>query len=104
MGNLLEMWPAIVFGLPAILASIGLAAMGIMRRRPKWLVVAAILALPFSFYLAGSPFFGWLGLSIPLLLAGAGISIHHHRTNVAWLLLAPFVGVSGWLAIAVMSE
>jgi hypothetical protein len=48
--------------------------------------------------------FGWLGLSIPLLLAGAGISIRHRHTRVAWFLLAPFVGVSGWLAIAVMSQ
>lgn len=104
MGNMLEIWPAIVFGWPGILVSIALSVMGIVRGRPKWLFAAAIIALPFSLYLAGSPLFGWLGLSIPLLLAGAGISIRHRHTRVAWFLLAPFVGVSGWLAIAVMSQ
>jgi len=104
MGNLLEMWPAIVFGWPAILLSIALSAIGIVRKRPKWLVVAAILALPFSIYLVGSPAFRWFGLAIPLLLAGAGYSIFKNHSGVAWFLLAPFVGVSGWLAIVVMSE
>lgn len=104
MGNMLEIWPAIVFGWPAILLSITLSVMGIVRRRPKWLVVVAIIALPFSLYLAGSPLFGWLGLTIPLFLAGASISIRYRQTGVAWFLLAPFVGVSGWLAVAVMSQ
>jgi hypothetical protein len=102
--NMLEAWPAIVFGWPAILASIALSIMGIVRRRPKWLVVAAIVALPFSLYLAGSPAFGWLGLSIPLLLAGASVASRYDQPIVAWSLLAPFVGVSGWLAIVVMTE
>ena len=101
---MLEIWPAIVFGWPAILVSIALSVLGIVRGRPKWLFAAAIIALPFSFYLAASPVIGWLGLTIPLLLAGAGISIRHRHTRVAWFLLAPFVGVSGWLAIAVMSQ
>jgi hypothetical protein len=61
-------------------------------------------ALPISLYLVGSPLFGWLAPSIPILLVGAGISIRHRQISVAWFLLAPFVGVSGWLAIAVISQ
>jgi hypothetical protein len=102
--NILQAWPAIVFGWPAILASIALSVMGIVRGRPKWLFAAAIIALPFSLYLAGSPAFRWFGLVFPFLLMGAGISIRRHHTKVAWFLLAPFVGVSGWLAILVMSQ
>ncbi len=101
---MLQMWPAILFGWPAILVSIALSIMGIVRGRPKWLVVAAFVALPFSLYLAGSPAFGWLGLSIPLLLAGASVASRYDQPMVAWSLLAPFVGVSGWLAIVVMTE
>ena len=101
---MLEMWPAILFGWPAILISLALSVMGIVRKRPGWLVVAAIIALPFSLYLSGSPVFGWLGLGIPLLLPGASIAIYYGQTIVAWSLLAPFAGVSGWLAIAVMSQ
>ena len=98
------MWPAIVFGWPAILTSIALSVMGIVRGRPKWLSAAAIIALPFSLYLLGSPLFRWFGLAIPFLLAGAGFAIYKSRTRLAWLLLTPFIGVSGWLAILVMSE
>ncbi len=102
--NMLEMWPAILFGWPAIMVALGLSVMGIVRRRARWLVVAAVVTLPFSLYLSGSPAFGWLGLSIPLLLPAASIATYHHHTKLAWFLLAPFVGVSGWLAIAVMSQ
>jgi hypothetical protein len=102
--KLLDMWPAIVFGWPAIVLSIALSVMAIVRGRPRWLVVAAIVALPFSLYLAGSPLFGWLGLTIPLLLVGASVASYYERPKVAWSLLAPFVGVFGWLAIAVISE
>ena len=102
--NILQAWPAIVFGWPAILVSIALSVMGIAGGRPKWLFAAAIIALPFSLYLAGSPAFRWFGLVFPFLLVGAGIFIRHRHTTVAWFLLAPFVGVSGWLAILVMNQ
>ncbi len=102
--NILEAWPALIFGWPAIVGSISLSIMGIVRQRPKWLVIAAIVALPFSLYLAGSPVFRWLGLAIPFLLVGAGIATNYDKTRVAWTLLAPFAGVSGWLAIVVMTE
>jgi hypothetical protein len=104
MRNVLQMWPAIVFGWPAILLSIALSAMGIVRKKPAWLVVAAILVFPISFYLVGSPLVGWFALAVPLSLAAAGVSIYYQQTKVAWVLLAPFVGVSGWLAMMVMSE
>ena len=102
--NILEAWPAIVFGWPAIMVSIALSVTGIVRQKPKWLVIAAIVALPFSLYLAGSPVFRWLGLAIPFLLVGASIASYYDKSRVAWTLLAPFVGVSGWLAIVVMTE
>ena len=100
---MLELWP-ILLGWPAILVSLGLSGIGIVRRRPAWLVVATIVVVPFFLYLAISPWFGWLWLIIPFLLSGASIAIYYHHTRTAWSLLAPFVGVSGWLAIAVMSQ
>lgn len=99
-----EWWPAVVFGWPAIMVAVGLSVAGIVRKKPKWLVVAAIIVIPFSFYLAGSPKFRWVGLMFPLLLGIAAIAVKRDRIPVAWLLLAPFVGVSGWLAVIVMSQ
>ena len=100
---MLTLWP-ILLGWPAVLVALALSVMGIVRRNPRWLIVAAIVAFPFSIYVAGSPVFGWLGLTIPLFLPGASIAIYYDHTRAAWSLLAPFVGVSGWLAIAVMSQ
>ena len=102
--NIPEAWPAIVFGWPAILVSISLSITGIVRQRPKWLVVAACVALPFSLYLAGSPAFRWFGLATPFLLVGSSIATNYDKTRIAWSLLGPYVGGIGWLAIVVMSE
>lgn len=104
MRNLLGMWPAILFGWPAILAAFALSASGIVRGKPWWVLVAAIAVLPISLYLAGTPRFGWFGLSIPLLLAGAGVAVYFRHSRVAWFLLAPYVGVFAWLAVLVINE
>ena len=97
-------WPAIVFGWPAILAAISLAALGIVSKKPAALFVSALLAAPFSLYLGGTPTFGVLGFMIPILLVGAGVSVRFHRVPAAWLLLAPVLAVVGWLAIIVLGD
>ena len=97
------LWPTILFW-TGILVSLALSVMGLVRRRPAWLVVATVVAVPFALYLAAFTLLGWLGLIVPLLLVGASIAIYYQRTGAAWFLLAPFFGVSGWLAIAVMSQ
>lgn len=99
-----EWWPALVFGWPAIIAAIGLSIAGILRNKPFWLVAAAVVAAPFSLYLAGSPKYGWLALLLsPMLIAGS-ILVRYRRTTFAWYCLAPFVGVTGWLAIVVVNQ
>ncbi len=46
---MLELWPVILFGWPAILVALALSVMGVVRRRPKWLVVAAIVVVAENF-------------------------------------------------------
>jgi hypothetical protein len=100
---MLELWPIILLGWPAILVSNVLSVMGIVHRRPARLLFAGVLAAPFALYLAASPGFSWLGVIIPFFFFGASITIYYDRINLAWSLLAPFLGVSVWLAIAAMS-
>ena len=52
-----EAWPAIIIGWPAILVALALCVIGLARRKPGWLFVAAAVAAPFSLYLAGTPRF-----------------------------------------------
>lgn len=95
-------WP-LLLGWPAIGTALVLSAAGIMHSKPAWLAVAAIMVLPISFYLAANPLPGWPVLIIPIALAGAGIAVRRNHIKAAWFLLAPFVGVSSWLAVVVLS-
>ena len=97
-------WPAIVFGWPAIIGAIGLSIAGILRNKPLWLVAAAIITAPYSFYLAGSPTYGWVALLLsPMLIVGS-ILVKYRRAAIAWFCLVPFVGVTGWLARVVINQ
>ena len=100
---MLSLWP-ILLGWPAILVSIALSVVGIVRSRPAWLVVAAIIVVPISLYLFGTPRFSWIALVFPLLLIGASIAVRRSHLWLAWTLFVPFAGFFGWFAVIVMSE
>ena len=102
--NLLDAWPAILFGWPAVVVALALSVTGIVRKKPVLVLVAIILVGPISLYVTGSPRYWWLGLSIPLLLAGASIATHCQRRTLAWSLLGPILGIFGWLAIAAITQ
>ena len=101
--KMLTLWP-ILLGWPAILVSLALSVMGIVLGRSAWLIVAAIIVVPFSLYLFGTPRFVWIALLLPVLLFGASIAIRRSLPLLAWSLFIPFVGFFGWLALIVMSE
>ena len=100
---MLTLWP-ILLGWPAVLVSLVLSDTGIMTKRPAWLVVAAIIVLPFSLYLFATPRFRWIALVIPVLLFGVSGAIRRSRPWLAWSLIVPFAGFFGWLAVIVTSE
>ena len=97
-------WPAVVAGWPAILLSLALSVVGIRRRRPVLLAAAAVIAIPFSLYLGGTPAVGWIGLVIPLILTVASASVHYRRPEIAWSLLVPVMAVVSWVAHAAISS
>ena len=100
-----EWWPAVVFGWPAVIVSVILAASGIVSRRPVLLLVSAVLAAPFSFYLSlGNNWFATVGTVIPFTLLAGAYAVKRRRSWIAWCLLAPFVGVATWMAVIVISQ
>ena len=99
----MEAWP-LLLGWPAVAIMLVLSAIGIKRRKAVWLFVGAGLLLPISIYLATTPRFGWLGLAVPLLVAGAGVAVIKRRTKVALALHVPVVAVFGYLAVLVISQ
>ncbi len=100
-----EWWPAVVFGWPAAVVSVVLAAAGIVLRMSVLLLVSAVLAAPFSYYLSGAE--SWValaGAAIPITLVAGAYAVKRRLSWVAWCLLAPFVGVAIWLAVVVVSQ
>ncbi len=99
-----EWWP-VLFGWPAVVVSMGLAAAGIGLRKPVLLVVSAVLVAPLSLYLSGAA--SWFALVGPVILLSLFASAYAVKRGLSWLAwssLAPFAGVAVWLAVIVASE
>lgn len=77
-----------IITLPGVVASIALSSLGIVWRRPLFLVAAGVLYAPFSWYLSLTPKYGSYALYLPLLLVPAAVAVHYGRAPAAWLLLA----------------
>jgi hypothetical protein len=77
-------------GWPAIITSLILATMGLLRRDYRFLVGAAILAFPFSWYLSGFPYIRSLFFLLPLLPFGAGFAMRKDHEMLAWLAAIPY--------------
>ncbi len=94
-----------IFGWPAIVVAIGLAAAGIGRRMPVLLVVSAVLVAPLSYYLSGAE--SWVAFTGPVILLTLFASAYAVKRGLSWLAwcsLAPLAGVAVWLAVIVASQ
>jgi len=80
----------ILVGWPGIIATIILAIIGLLKRDYRFLVGAAILAFPFSWYLSGFPLIQSPAFLLPLLLFASGFAMNRGREMIAWLLAIPF--------------
>jgi hypothetical protein len=73
-------------------------------KRAYFLVLSAILTVPFALYLGGSPRFQIVGFFVPALFLGAAYCMKRRVYWLAWLLLLPYVSLIGWLGKAVMEQ
>jgi hypothetical protein len=88
----------LTFGWPAIIATVILAIIGLVRSNHKFLVAAAILALPFSWFLSGFPIIRSPVFILPVLLLAAAFCMYRDRQMLAWLLVIPYL-LSIWLLL-----
>ena len=94
----------ITFGWPAIVVTIILAIIGLVRSDYRFLVAAAILAVPFSWFLSGFPLVRSPVFILPVLLLGSAFAMYRDRQMIAWLLVIPYL-LSIWLLVnAVFAE
>lgn len=89
---------------PFMILSIGLAIIAIVVKKPLFLVIASVLILPLSLYLAATPLFEWCGLVFPLLYLGAAYSLAKKILWLTILLTVPNFLVIGWLAFMVLTQ
>jgi len=76
----------VLVGWPAIIATVVLAIIGLVKSDYRFLVGAAILAFPFSWYLSGFPLIRSFTFLLPLLPFGAGFAMRRNQEMVAWIL------------------
>ena len=97
-----EFFIGFFLGWPTVVVTAILAVIGLLRDNYRFLVAAAILALPFSWLLSGFPIIRSSVFLLPLLLFASGYFINRGREMIAWLLAVPYF-LTIWLLINAVS-
>ncbi len=90
----------VFFGWPAVIVAVVLAVIGLLRYNYRLLVIAAVVAFPFSWYISGFPVLHSPVFLTPLFLFGAGWATSRNREMLAWILAIPFFLVVLLLLVA----
>ena len=80
----------LLVGWPAIVTTLILAIIGLLRNNYRFLLGAAILAFPFSWYLSGFPRISSPVFLLPLFLFGSSFLMFRGREMLAWLIAVPY--------------
>jgi hypothetical protein len=80
----------LLVGWPAITVTLILAGIGLFRSDYRFLIAAAILAFPFSWYLSGFPAIRSPVFLLPLFPFGSSYLMFRQHEMLAWLLAVPF--------------
>lgn len=94
----------LIFGWPAIILSLLISVGGIALRKPWFLVVGGVVAIPFSWYLSGFPAIRSPAILLPLFQFGSAAALWYEKRLLAWLLLLPLALIIVFLAIVVFSQ
>lgn len=87
---MLDFLLSLLVGWTAIIVTVTLAIIGLVRNNYRFLLAAAILALPYSWFLSGFPVIRSPAFLMPALLFGSSYFLFRGREMVAWILAIPF--------------
>jgi len=87
---MLEFLLSLLVGWPVIVVTLILALIGLIKNNYRYLLAAAILALPYSWFLSGFPVIRSPAFLLPTFLFGSSYSMFRGREMFAWLLAIPF--------------
>jgi hypothetical protein len=94
----------LLVGWPAIIITVIFAGMGLFKRDYRFLVWAAILAFPYSWYLSGFPAIRSLVFLLPVLPFASAFALYRDHEMIAWLLAVPFFLTILLLLFAVLAQ
>lgn len=94
---MLDFLLTLLAGWPAIIVSIVLAVMGLFRSNHQFLLWAAIVAVPFSWFLSGFPVVRSPIFLAPVLVFGAAWAMRYGQEMLAWIL-----GITYFLVIVLL--
>ena len=103
---MLNFLSSLFLGWPAILLTLILTTIGLLKRDFRFLVGAAILSFPISLSISGFPsltFPAFCNSFLPLLLFSSGFFMFRDREMIAWLLAIPYYLAIILLWFAVMA-
>ncbi len=83
-----------IITLPGVVASVALSSLGIVWKRPLYLIMGGVLYAPFCWYLSLTPKYGSYAFYLPLLMVPAALAVHYSRAPAAWVLLALLIILS----------
>jgi hypothetical protein len=81
---------SLLAGWPAIVTTVILTVYGLAKNNYRYLLGAAILAVPFSWFLSGFPIIRSPIFLTPALLFGSAWAMRYEKEMLAWLLAIPF--------------
>lgn len=97
-----DLFVIIIFGWPAVITSILLSIVGLLLMKPKFLIVAGIVCVPFTYYASNG--FRTPVLLLPLFQLISAYAIERQNNFMAWLLVMPLIIFSVALAISVLTQ
>ena len=98
-------WLAMVFmGWPAVITSLCISLIGIIKKRPALPVAGAVIYLPHAWYLSMTPRFRFFAVFLLLFLVGTAYAVQRCKTWQAALFFLPLFVFSGWLGMEVLEN
>jgi hypothetical protein len=95
---------AVIFGWPAVLASLVLAIVGVATERSRLVLAGAIVACPFLLYLFLTPRLRWVALPVAMLLFLAPGAVARRQRRAAVVMLVPYLCLCAFVAYLVLNQ
>jgi hypothetical protein len=94
---MIDLFVVMVFGVPAVFVSLVLSLIGVWKNRFWLVILGAVLFIPFSYYLNGSPGLRGFAILLPLFQMASAAAVREKNKVWAWVLLVPAFAASLWV-------